>query len=520
MANTSSPNTAGSFPSSLRENSDRIHDEEKSSAPIVLSVSELTFAIKGQLEFLFRHIYVRGEVANLRKQHSGHIYFSLLEGDCQLNAVLFRGNATSLPFPLKDGDSIIASGELSVYPPKGTYQLIVREISPVGLGEALLKLQLLKKKLQALGWFREERKRPLPQEIATIGLVTSPTGAVLHDIINILTRRLGAFHIIVNPVRVQGEGASLEIARAIREFSQHRIVDVIIVCRGGGSSEDLSAFNDEKVAEACVQCTLPIVSAIGHETDLSITDLVADLRAPTPSAAAELVSQARVERIEQIKTIKVGIWRALKNELLLTRNRVDHFFKQLQQSSPKKRLELLSLRLDDIDEALSTKVRQDILYKRNLLTQLAKSCKKQDPRTKLHEEKTSLAQLEIKIMEKMSSKLTLHRDVLHRSLKTLDERMQKKIALIRQQQSRDFASELFSLFSRMLSYRKERLEHIKKNISSLHPQRTLERGYAIVFHGDKVVRSIQTLHPGENIHIRVADGECSAVVQKKIEGTL
>lgn len=485
------------------------------SSPIILSVSELTFAIKSQLEPLFRRVCVRGEVANLRRQHSGHIYFSLLEGGCQLNAVFFRGNAASLSFPLKEGDTIIAVGEISVYPPKGSYQLIVREMSPVGLGEALLKLQMLKKKLQDLGWFKEERKRPLPQEIATIGLVTSPSGAVLHDIINVLTRRVGTFHIIVNPVRVQGEGAALEIARAIREFSQYRLADVVIVCRGGGSSEDLSAFNDEKVAEACFQSSVPVVSAIGHETDLSITDLVADVRAPTPSAAAELVSKARVERIEQVKAVKAGIYRALQNILRLGKSRVEALFKQAQHISPQKKLELLSVRLDDIEEALIAKVRQELSHKKMLLGQLSKACRKQEPRAKLQEQKTLLVSLEEKIGEKISAKILAHKEMFSRFLKVLDERMKKKIALISQLKERDFGHQLGVVLSRQLAYKQQKIASLKKNIDTLHPQRTLERGYAIVFRGDEVVRSVKHVHSGDDVRIMVADGQCHALVQEK-----
>jgi exodeoxyribonuclease VII large subunit len=484
------------------------------SNPIILSVSELTFAIKSQLEPCFKHVFVRGEVANLRKQHSGHIYFSLLEGESLLNAVLFRGNAASLAFPLKEGDSVIAAGEISVYPQRGSYQLIVRELSPLGLGAALLKLQALKKKLQELGWFRQERKRPLPKEIKTIGLVTSPSGAVLHDIINVLTRRLGTFHIVVNPVRVQGEEAPLEIARAINEFSKFSLVDVVIVCRGGGSSEDLSAFNDERVALACFQSKIPIVSAIGHETDLSITDLVADLRAPTPSAAAELVSKARAELIERLQQLKSGIFRALKNIFRLAKASVDSFFKQLHQAPLHKKLEHWALRLDDIEEAIFAKIRQEINHKKMLVSQLAKACRKQDPRAKLQDQKTQLVRVEASLKEKIHAKLASRKEFLLRSCNLLDERMKRKQALVAQPMKRDWLHNLRTILNRQLTYKQQKLTALKKNIDGLHPKNTLARGYAIVFRQDKVVRSVKELTPQDHIRVEVSDGQCHAIVEE------
>lgn len=486
-----------------------------SPAQIVLSVSELTFAIKSQLEPLFRRVYVRGEVTNLRKQASGHIYFSLLEGGCQLNAVFFRKEASSLPFPLKEGDSIIAVGEISIYPPKGSYQLIVREISPVGLGEALLKLQMLKKKLLDLGYFREDRKKKLPTEISTIGLVTSPTGAVLHDIINILARRLGSFHIIINPVRVQGETAAFEIARAINEFSQYKLVDVIIVCRGGGSSEDLSAFNDERIAKACISCSIPIVAAIGHETDLSITDLVADLRAPTPSAAAELVSHARSERIELLASLSTSIDRALENTRLHSKKSVESFSTRLQQSSPQKKVEDLFLRLDDIDGNILKELRTFYRNKRVLLSSLSKTIQQIDPKIKLREQKNQLSLIDTRLQEKIQNILSLRKDSLLKTSKLLDERLKRPIVVLKKQLARDWKHEIQCACTKHLSSLHQKLSSLKKNIEGISPQNTLERGYAIVFHNSEVVRSIQTVKERDKLRIMVADGSYFAQVTKK-----
>ena len=256
--------------------------------PSPLTVSQLTNAIKLSLESTFPMIYLQGEVTNFKLQSSGHLYFSLKDANAMIGAVMFKGEASALKIMPKAGDQVVVKGELSVYPPKGNYQLVVRELSYVGLGELLLKLEELKIKLHQMGWFKSSHKKPLPRFPKRIGVVTSPTGAVIQDILNVLTRRFSGFHLILYPVKVQGEGAAQEIAQAIEQFNKYQIVDVMIVGRGGGSLEDLWAFNEEIVASAIFHSQIPIISAVGHETDHCIADYVADVRAPTPSAAAEM----------------------------------------------------------------------------------------------------------------------------------------------------------------------------------------------------------------------------------------
>lgn len=255
----------------------------------ILTVSELTAAIKTVLEPNFRGLSVKGEISNFKLQSSGHLYFSMKDAGAQVSAVLFRGSAARLSRMPKDGDQVIATGELSLYAPRGQYQLIVRELQFLGMGEWLLKFHQLKVELASRGWFDPEKKKPLPKFPKRIGVVTSPTGAVIKDILHVLKRRFPNFHLILNPVRVQGDKAPQEIARAIAEFNQMNLVDVMIVARGGGSIEDLFAFNEEIVAKAIFESKIPVISAVGHETDFTIADWVADVRAPTPSAAAEIV---------------------------------------------------------------------------------------------------------------------------------------------------------------------------------------------------------------------------------------
>lgn len=264
----------------------------------VLSVTELTFAIKSLIEPQFRGIAIRGEISNFKLQTSGHLYFSLKDANAQISAVLFKGNAASLSRLPKEGDQVIATGEISLYAPRGQYQLVIRELQFLGMGELLLKLHQLKENLQARGWFDPAHKKPLPKLPRRIGVVTSPTGAVIQDILNVLTRRFAGFHVILNPVKVQGEGAAQEIAQAIYDFNKHNLADVLIVGRGGGSIEDLWAFNEEIVAKAIHESRIPIISAVGHETDFTIADWVADVRAPTPSAAAEI---AIAEKLSLLK---------------------------------------------------------------------------------------------------------------------------------------------------------------------------------------------------------------------------
>jgi len=488
------------------------------SSPIVLTVSELTFAIKSQLEPLFRHIWVRGEISNLKQQSSGHIYFSLLEGGCQLSAALFRSEARSLTHPLKDGDTVVAEGEVSVYPPRGSYQLIVRKISHVGLGEALLKLQALKKKLHKLGWFQKERKRPLPPSINRIGLVTSPTGAVLHDIVNVLSRRLGGFHLIVNPVRVQGEGAAKEVARAIEQFNELQNVDVIVVCRGGGSAEDLSAFNEEIVATACVGSLIPIVSAVGHETDLTIADLVADLRAPTPSAAAELISHEKSQQREKLSLFLENAKRLLCSRFYASKERLSLFTKQLFHAHPKKKIETCFQQLDDIESRIQESTSRFFHLRRNLLSQVTKRVQQLAPTTRLAKQASQIDSYEKALKEHASRLLKQKKQALSYQKERLDERLLTRFALCKQRmEEKNWAERVQTRIETIVHTLKAKTTALSSQMEALHPQRTLERGYAIVSreNSHEVIRSVKSVRPGDAIQIRVADGTVHGSIKQK-----
>lgn len=266
----------------------------------IFTVSEVTGLVKAALEGLAARLWVEGEISNFHRHTSGHLYFTLKDDKSQLKSVMFRSDARSVAFDLKDGLKVLCRGRLSVYEPRGEYQLYAEAVQPKGKGALQLAFEQLKEKLRAEGLFDAARKRPLPLRPATIGVVTSAAGAALRDILRVLDRRNARLGILIYPARVQGEGAAAEIAEGIRTLGSLPGVEVLIVGRGGGSLEDLWAFNEEAVARAIAACPRPVISAVGHEVDFTIADFVADLRAPTPSAAAEMVAETEAAFLERI----------------------------------------------------------------------------------------------------------------------------------------------------------------------------------------------------------------------------
>lgn len=293
----------------------------------IFSVSELTGRIKQTLETGFPEIWVEGEISNLKRHSSGHMYFSLKDDDAQIACAMFRYADRNMGFLPEDGMKILARGRISVYPRRGNYQMIADEIEPRGKGSLHLAFEQLKKKLEAEGLFSPGRKKPLPLLPERIGIVTSPTGAAVRDIINVIIRRFASVHLLINPVRVQGEGAADEIVAAIRDFEEKVPVDVIILARGGGSLEDLWAFNEEKVARAVFGCKTPVISAVGHEVDFTISDFTADLRAPTPSAAAEMVTAEKEKLAGQILDYRAKLLRSFEQRISTLNEKVNYFKK-------------------------------------------------------------------------------------------------------------------------------------------------------------------------------------------------
>jgi exodeoxyribonuclease VII large subunit len=338
----------------------------------ILSVSELTREVKGLLEDGFPSVWVAGEVSNVARPSSGHVYLSLKDGGAQLRGVLYRGIALRLRFDLRDGQEVVVRGRLSVYAPRGEYQLVIEELQPKGIGALELALRQLKEKLFRLGYFAPERKKPLPRFPRRLALVTSPSGAAVRDMLEILTRRWPAAEVCVCPVRVQGEGAAAEIAQAIGRLNDLHTrgalaVDVMIVGRGGGSTEDLWAFNEECVARAIFQSRIPVVSAVGHEIDVTVADLVADCRALTPSEAATRVVPDSREMFQNLRDAEGRLRDCLLQRLELARRRLADLSRRPAFRMPLERVRERERRLDDWGERLARAGRQRLATARERL---------------------------------------------------------------------------------------------------------------------------------------------------------
>lgn len=327
-------------------------------------------------------IYVKGEVSNCKYHTSGHIYFTLKDETGALTAVMFAGSRKGLTFPMKNGDNVIVLGSISVYERDGKYQLYAKEIILDGAGLLYQKFEELKKELEEMGMFSKEYKRPIPKYIKTLGIVTAPTGAAIRDIQNISKRRNPYVQTILYPALVQGEGAAASIVNGIHALEELK-VDVIIVGRGGGSIEDLWAFNEEIVARAIFECSIPIISAVGHETDTTIADYVADLRAPTPSAAAELAVYDWRELEQQILAIKMELNRSISDKLEQTEERIRQYERQLKLLTPQHRLNEKRQFIVDLEEKLQMYMQQKIQQKKHQMELYAGQLEGMSPVKKL-----------------------------------------------------------------------------------------------------------------------------------------
>jgi exodeoxyribonuclease VII large subunit len=338
---------------------------------VPLSITALTRQIKGHLEGRFRDLWVIGEISNFKRYSSGHCYFTLKDAGAQLSCVIWKGNAEQLRFQPSDGQQVLALGRVSVYEPRGQYQFMVDFLEPAGLGALAAAFEALKRKLEAEGLFATERKRPIPSFPRTIGIVTSPTGAAIRDLLKVILGRWPRIEILLAPVRVQGEGAAKEIADAIELVNRHGRADVLIVGRGGGSLEDLWAFNEEVVARAIAASRIPIISAVGHEIDFTIADFVADLRAATPSHAGELV----VPELEAVRDELTRAAQALPAALLRRVAQEREQLKALASSwalrSPLERVTQFRQRLDELQERLQPLGQEFLVRRRERLSMYA-----------------------------------------------------------------------------------------------------------------------------------------------------
>ncbi len=353
----------------------RVHVYRKSTmAPTaqgkIYRVSELTREIKQVLEMSFPRLWVEGEISNFKRHSSGHLYFTLKDEGSQISCAMWRFRANGLLFEPRDGMQVLVEGEVQVYEKGGYYQLIVHQIQPAGVGALQLRFEQLKQKLRAEGLFEEIHKKALPEYPERVGVVTSPTGAAIRDIISVIRRRFPSVEILLYPVRVQGEGAAEEIARAIREFNIYGQVDVLIVGRGGGSLEDLWAFNEEEVARAIFESRIPVISAVGHEVDFSIADFVADRRAPTPSAAAEMAVKDRLELLGVLRYYQEKLAGLLLQRLKHTRERIQAIQNSYAFRKPGDLIYQKMLRVDELERLLQQSLGHSLALRRQRLDAL------------------------------------------------------------------------------------------------------------------------------------------------------
>lgn len=334
----------------------------------VYSVGQVNRYVKNMFtqDFFLQKVYVKGEVSNCKYHTSGHIYFSLKDETGTLTCVMFAGQRRGLSFRMKDGDKVVVGGSVDVYERDGRYQLYAKEITLEGAGALYIRFLALKQELEDMGMFAQEYKQPIPRFIRRLGVVTAPTGAAIQDIRNISYRRNPYLQIILYPALVQGDGAAASIVKGIRMLDEAG-VDVIIVGRGGGSIEDLWAFNEESVARAVFECRTPVISAVGHETDFTITDFVADLRAPTPSAAAELAVDDYRSVVEAAASYGERLHRAMYGKLDLQRSRLEHYHTKFMYLSPENRIREQRQRLLDLEEGICEAMERQISEKRQTL---------------------------------------------------------------------------------------------------------------------------------------------------------
>jgi exodeoxyribonuclease VII large subunit len=436
--------------------------------PHIYTVSALTREVRDRLETYFSLVWVSGEISNLRQPLSGHYYFTLKDAGAQLKAVLFKGNHQHMRLKPQEGKQFLCRGHLTVYEPRGEYQLIVDYLEPLGLGALAQAFEVLKTRLQAEGLFAPELKKPLPFLPRRIALVTSPTGAAVRDFLRLLEQRYPNVEVLIYPVKVQGAEAAEEIARALDDLSAYPGLEVIILARGGGSLEDLWPFNEEIVARAIHRCPIPVVSAVGHEVDFTIADFVADQRAPTPSAAVELVVPARDELERRLARLTATLTRTLARRRDLARQHLGLITRRL----PNVRRALVDqrLRVDDRAEVLVRRVRRAVIHQEQHLRLLTSRLFLLSPR---------------------------------RALGTPRQRLEQT------------ATRLGQCLCQRLVERRRHLEYCQTHLEQLNPLSILKRGYAVatLLPEETVIRDATLVPLGAQVRVQVARGRMDCEVQ-------
>lgn len=435
----------------------------------VLTVSELNRGIKDTLEGKFPLLWLKGEISNFKAHTSGHFYFSLKDSKAQISAVMFKGFNAGLRFRPEDGMEVIVRGKVTVYEPRGNYQIFCESMEPVGAGALQKAFEQLKAKLQAEGLFDQDRKRPLPALPKHVAIVTSPTGAAIRDMLNVLGRRFKGLRITLIPAKVQGDAAPAEVVAGIEAACRLEDVDVLIVGRGGGSIEDLWAFNDERVARAIAASRVPTISAVGHEIDFTIADFVADLRAPTPSAAAELVVKNAADIVNQVARMARALELGFARRIAMLRAQGEGLARRLVD--PQRRLQDMALRCDELAQRLEAGVGRGIEARRMRLALLR---------------------------QRLGSPLSVIGARLAR-IEAVSARMRTGVRHALDRKRREWARQSGLL-------------------NSLSPLKVVERGYSIVTVQEKVVTGVDQLAPGTEFRVQFARGAISASV-KRVEST-
>ncbi|MEZ6952648.1 MULTISPECIES: exodeoxyribonuclease VII large subunit [unclassified Aeromonas] len=436
----------------------------------IFTVTRLNSAVRMILEQDLGLVWLTGELSNLAMPSSGHWYFSLKDISAQVRCAMFKGNNRRVPFRPQDGMQVLVQARVSLYEPRGDYQLIIESMQPAGDGMLALRFEELKRRLGAEGLFDEGRKRPLPREPRAVGLVTSATGAALHDMLTVLGRRAPDLPVFIYPTQVQGSAAISQIVAAITLANRRAEVDVLIVGRGGGSLEDLWCFNEEAVARAIAHSAIPVVSAVGHEVDVTISDFAADLRAPTPSAAAELVAPDRSARAQRLVHLKQRLVQAISRRQTAARHGFALLQKRLDHQDPKRRLEQQSQRLDELSGRL-----QHLLNLR------------------LHQGERRLANLELRLQARSPEKLLAAGKRRHQ---LAQER-------------------LHTLMNKRQDLAAHRLAMLSARLDGISPLATLGRGYSITrTPNGEVIRRAAQVSPGQQLVTTLAEGALRVRVEE------
>jgi len=458
----------------------------------IYPVSELVAEVRTQLERAFTDVYVEGEISNYRPAGSGHLYFTLKDGSAQLRVVMWRSQARLLRFKLENGLQVIARGRVTVYDERGDLQFQAEYLEPKGAGALQIAFEQLKTKLAAEGLFDANRKKPIPLLPRRIGVVTSPQGAAIQDMLNVLRRRHESVNVLIYPAQVQGDTAAAEVSAGIRHFNRQGRVEVIVIARGGGSFEDLFAFNDETLVRVIAASRIPVISAVGHDTDFTISDFVADLRAPTPSAAAELVIRSKQELAEQLGALRKRLTQGIHYKLLRAHNRLSQQAQHVVFARMHDSIARRQQHIDDLGFRMAQAQSRIVKSLRRRLDGCEARLRHQDLRVRAG---VMRRQLELGSTELAASISRL----LSGWLSQLDG---QRIALGRAGET-------------ALLRRRSRWERVHSNLEVLSPRAILARGYALVFDSDgHLVRQSSQLTRGDYVRAQLGQGEFTALVEQ------